>query len=65
MAYALLASKNKTNETNVCVFEREDRLGGKIFDFKFTQALDVAVGKSVKRPVLDKFTICYNCILGR
>ena len=42
MAYALLDSRN---ETNVCIFEREDRLGGKIFDFNFTQAPDVAVGK--------------------
>ena len=42
MAYALL---DKRNETNVCIFEREDRLGGKIFDFNFTQAPDVAVGK--------------------
>lgn len=54
MAYALLESKNKTNETNVCVFEREDRLGGKIFDFNFKQAPDVAVGKSVK-PILTNF----------
>ena len=46
MTLALLESKSKTNETNVCVFEREDRLGGKIFDIKFTQAPDVAVGKS-------------------
>ena len=45
MAYALLDKKNTTKETNVCVFEREDRLGGKIFDFNFTQAPDVAVGK--------------------
>ena len=45
MAYALLHSKNQTNEANVCVFEREDRLGGKIFDFNFTQAPDVVVGK--------------------
>lgn len=42
MAYALLYN---ANETNVCVFEREDRLGGKIFDFNFTQAPDVAVGE--------------------
>ena len=54
MAYALLESKSKTNETNVCVFEREDRLGGKIFDFKFPKAPDVVVGKSVER-VLNKF----------
>ena len=45
MAYALLDKNDVTNETNVCVFEREDRLGGKIFDFNFTQAPDVAVGK--------------------
>ena len=42
IAYSLL---NQTNETSVCVFEREDRLGGKIFDFSFTQAPDVVVGK--------------------
>ena len=42
MAYALV---KKTKETNVCVFEREDRLGGKIFDFNFSQVPDVAVGK--------------------
>ena len=55
MAHELLESKNKTNETSVCVFEREDRLGGKIFDFTFTQAPDVAVGESVK-PVINNFT---------
>lgn len=63
MAYALLDSKNKTNETNVCVFEREDRLGGKIFDFKFNQAPDVAVGKSVK-PILTKFIFVTTAISG-
>ena len=42
MAYALL---DKGKETNVCIFEREDRLGGKIFDFNFTQAPNVTVGK--------------------
>lgn len=47
MAYKLL---NNTNETNVCVFEREDRLGGKIFDFNFTQVPDVAVGEL--KPIL-------------
>ncbi|XP_078354103.1 uncharacterized protein LOC144638735 [Oculina patagonica] len=43
-AYALLQSKKETNETGVCVFEREDHLGGKIFDFNFTQAPDLLVG---------------------
>ena len=42
MAYALL---DKRSETNVCIFEREDRLGGKIFDFNFSQAPNVSVGK--------------------
>ena len=45
MAYALLQSGKETNETGVCVFEREDHLGGKIIDFNFTQAPDVVVGK--------------------
>ena len=45
MAHALLDKRNETNETSVCIFEREDHLGGKIFDFNFTQAPDVAVGK--------------------
>ena len=45
MAYALLQSGKEANETGVCLFEREDRLGGKIFDFNFTQAPDVVVGK--------------------
>ena len=43
LAYTLLQSKN---ETNVCVFEKEDRLGGKIFDHRFPEAPNVTVGES-------------------
>ncbi|KAL9951517.1 hypothetical protein ACROYT_G044192 [Oculina patagonica] len=46
-AYALLHSKKETNETGVCLFEREDHLGGKIFDYNFTHAPDVVVGLGV------------------
>ena len=67
MAYALLDNRN---ETNVCIFEREDRLGGKIFDFNFTQAPDVAVGKPkviLYRHIFRiRIVLPYPCcILGR
>ena len=57
MAYALLHKRNESNETNVCIFEREDRLGGKIFDFNFTQTPDVAVGKPKVVPYRHIFRI--------
>ena len=40
-AYALL--KNST-ETNVCILEKENRLGGKIFDHRFADAPNVTIG---------------------
>ena len=43
MAETLLRKKK---ETNVCVLERESRFGGRILDYWFAQAPDVAVGKS-------------------
>ena len=43
LAYTLLESKN---ETNVCVFEKGNRLGGKIFDHRFPEAPNVTVGES-------------------
>lgn len=33
------------NETNVCIFEKENRLGGKIFDYRFPEAPNITVGK--------------------
>jgi len=44
MAYQLLLSNN---ETNVCVFEKENRLGGKIFDHRFPEVPYVTVGKFI------------------
>ena len=43
MAETLLRKKK---ETNVCVFEKESRFGGRILDLWFAQAPDIAVGKS-------------------
>ena len=42
MAYSLLQS---SKETDVCIFEKENRLGGKIFDHRFPDAPKVTVGK--------------------
>ena len=42
MAETLLRKKK---ETSVCVFEKEDRFGGRIFDYRFPQAPDISVGK--------------------
>ena len=36
------------NEMNVCIFEKENRLGGKIFDYRFPQAPNITVGKLPK-----------------
>ncbi|KAK2555026.1 Tryptophan 2-monooxygenase [Acropora cervicornis] len=32
------------SETNVCIFEKENRLGGKIFDYRFPEAPNITVG---------------------
>ena len=42
MAESLLRHKK---ETKVCVFERDVRLGGRIFDYVFPQVPDEVVGK--------------------
>ncbi|XP_068726208.1 uncharacterized protein [Montipora capricornis] len=34
----------KNLETNVCVFEKESHLGGKIFDYRFPEAQNITVG---------------------
>ena len=36
---------NSGSETNVCIFEKENRLGGKIFDYRFPEAPNITVGK--------------------
>ena len=35
----------KKLETNVCVFEKESHLGGKIFDYRFPEAQNITVGQ--------------------
>ena len=42
MSESLLTHKK---ETNVCVFERDARLGGRIYDHVFSQVQDVTVGE--------------------
>ena len=42
MAETLLRKKK---ETSVCVFEKDDRFGGRIFDYRFLQAPNITVGK--------------------
>ena len=42
MAETLLRTKE---ESSVCVFEKEDRFGGRILDYRFPQASNVTVGK--------------------
>ena len=46
MAESLLRHKK---ETNVCVFEREVRLGGRIYDYVFPQVPDVYAGGLFRR----------------
>ncbi|XP_067016631.1 L-amino-acid oxidase-like [Acropora muricata] len=41
LAYMLLEKKI---ERNVCIFEKENRLGGKIYDHFFSEAPDISVG---------------------
>ena len=36
----------KGKETNVCIFERETRLGGRLYDHVFPQVPDESVGQS-------------------
>ena len=55
MAYSLL---DKTNETNVCVFDTEDSAGN-IYDHIFPQVPDVAVGKFNITPRV-KLYLCSN-----
>lgn len=45
MAESLLRHKK---ETDVCVFERHSRLGGRLYDYVFPQVPDVYVGELFK-----------------
>ena len=50
MAESLLRHKK---ETNVCLFEKSQRLGGRIYDHVFPQVPDVAVGELCKENDAD------------
>jgi len=56
MAESLLRHKK---ETKVCVFERDTRLGGRIYDYFFPQVPDESVGSwdsfLYGNPAIDKF----------
>ena len=46
----LLSHSNATNETSVCVLEREGRLGGRIYDVTFEKAPNTSAGGSLYPP---------------
>ena len=54
MAYMLLVKKV---ETSVCIFEKENRLGGKIFDHVFSQAPEISVGQFPVEKQKQKFLL--------
>ena len=55
LAHMLLVKKK---ETSVCIFERENHLGGKIYDYFFSQAPEISVGQfSVKK---KKLFVCFS-----
>ena len=59
MAYSLL---DKTNETNVCVFDTEDSVEN-IYDHVFPQVPDVVVGKFNITPEVKLYP-CSNQLLS-
>ena len=59
MAYSLL---DKTNETNVCVFDKEDSVEN-IHDYVFPQVPDIVVGKFNITPRV-KLYLCKKQLLS-
>ncbi|XP_068733500.1 uncharacterized protein [Montipora capricornis] len=57
-------------ETNVCVFEKESHLGGKIFDYRFPEAQNITVGLGqlvlfghnieIESSLFDEFGVYYD-----
>jgi len=54
LAYTLLESKN---EIDVCVFEKENHLGGKILDHRFPEAPNITVGKYSTKTIFPSFQL--------
>ena len=44
MAETLMRMKN---ESNVCLFEKDSRFGGRNYDFRFSQAPNIAISKKL------------------
>jgi len=57
LAYILLVKKI---ETSVCIFEKENRLGGKIYDHVFSQAPDRTVGQFSVKKQRQNVYVCFN-----
>ena len=57
MAYMLLVKKI---ETSVCIFEKENRLGGKIYDHFFSEAPDISVGQFSVQRQKQKNCMCFS-----
>jgi len=54
LAYILLVKKE---ETSVCIFEKENRLGGKIYDHVFSEAPEISVGQFPVEKQEQKFLL--------
>ena len=57
LAYMLLEKKI---ERNVCIFEKENRLGGKIYDHFFSEAPDISVGQFSVQRQKQKNCMCFS-----
>ena len=47
-------------ETSVCIFEKENRLGGKLYDHFFSEAPDISVGQFSVEKQSQKICVCFS-----
>ena len=59
MAFMLL---DKKLETSVCIFEKENRLGGKIYDHVFSEAPDRTVGQFSVEKKKQNNCVCVSVV---
>ena len=52
----------KQKETSVCIFEKENRLGGKIYDHVFSEAPDISVGQFSVENKKQKNCMCVSVV---
>ena len=50
----------KKIETSVCIFEKENRLGGKIYDHFFPEAPDISVGQFLVEKQTKNLYVCFS-----